>query len=160
MTVNKRSGRIIDGHLRVTLAMRNDQPSIPVEYVDLDEHEEAEALATIDPLSAMAGTDRANLDVILQDVQTGNPDVQQMLADLAEEAGMYSVPNIEAPDLVDGDREPYRQMTFTIHDTQFDEIEKAITNAKTDGGDVSPVNENSNGNALAYICERFNDGAS
>ena len=89
VTVNKTSGRIIDGHLRVTLAVRDKQPTIPVEYVDLDEHEESEALASLDPVAAMATADKDSLDIILNDVTTGNADVQQMLADLAAEAGLY-----------------------------------------------------------------------
>ena len=57
VTVNRRTGRIIDGHLRVALAIEQGQASIPVEYVDLTDAEEAEALATIDPLAELAGRD-------------------------------------------------------------------------------------------------------
>ena len=60
------------------------------------------------------------------------------------------------PTLMDGDRAPFRQMTFTVHDEQFEEIEAAVKKAKQDGGGKSAVNENSNGNALAFICMRFN----
>ena len=38
--VNQTTGRIIDGHLRVMLAMRHDERSIPVKYVELTEAEE------------------------------------------------------------------------------------------------------------------------
>ncbi len=41
----------MDGHLRVALALSSNQKSIPVEYVELSESEEAEALATIDPIA-------------------------------------------------------------------------------------------------------------
>lgn len=66
------------------------------------------------------------------------------------------VNEIEAPELASGDRAPFRQMTFTVHDEQFEEIEAAIKKAKSAGGANSAVNENSNGNALAFIAERFN----
>jgi hypothetical protein len=49
-------------------------------------------------------------------------------------------------------------MTFTVHDEQFEEVEAAIKKAKSEGGGESAVNENSNGNALAWICGRFNRG--
>ena len=49
-------------------------------------------------------------------------------------------------------------MTFTIHDTQHETIEAAIAKAKEDGGHVSDVNENTNGNALAFICEAYLNG--
>src|SRR5512142_576926 len=44
VTVNRRTGRVVDGHLRVTIAARSNVESLPVEYVDLDEAEEAQAL--------------------------------------------------------------------------------------------------------------------
>jgi hypothetical protein len=47
-------------------------------------------------------------------------------------------------------------MTFTVHDSQFEAIEAALKKAKEAGGGKSDVNENSNGNALAAICEAFN----
>jgi ParB-like chromosome segregation protein Spo0J len=67
----------------------------------------------------------------------------------------FDIEEIAPPELADGDREPFRQMTFTVHDSQFEEIEAAIKRAKSKGGGDSAVNENSNGNALAFICEAF-----
>lgn len=87
--VNQRTGFLVNGHLRVSLAMRTNQPTIPVKYVDLSESEEALILATFDPISALATTDKAKLDEILADVQTGSAAVQEMLAGLAESAGLY-----------------------------------------------------------------------
>lgn len=69
---------------------------------------------------------------------------------------MFDVEEIDAPALADGDREPFRQMTFTVHDSQFEVIESALKKAKAEGGGESVVNENSNGNALAFVCEAFN----
>ena len=45
--VNRRTGRLVDGHLRVEAARRRGEPTIPVLYVDLDESEEALVLATL-----------------------------------------------------------------------------------------------------------------
>jgi hypothetical protein len=53
------------------------------------------------------------------------------------------------------DRAPFRQMTFTLHDTQAEQIEQALKAAKALGPFVDSPNENSNGNALARICETF-----
>lgn len=52
---------LIDGHMRVMLAARNDEKYVPVLYVDLDPEEEALFLATHDPLSALAATDNEKL---------------------------------------------------------------------------------------------------
>jgi ParB family chromosome partitioning protein len=67
----------------------------------------------------------------------------------------FDIDEIAPPELADGDREPFRQMTFTVHDSQLEKIEAAIKRAKSKGGGDSAVNENSNGNALAFICEAF-----
>ena len=69
LTVNQRSGCIIDGHLRLELALEKGEATIPVEYVDLSEEEEAVALATIDPIAAMATTNKQALEALLKDAQ-------------------------------------------------------------------------------------------
>ena len=92
--VNKRTGFVVDGHLRISLAMREHQPTVPVTYVDLDQSEEALILATLDPISAMATADRDKLDELLRDVSTGDAAVMQMLADLAADNGI--VPEFDA----------------------------------------------------------------
>jgi hypothetical protein len=86
--VNSRSGHLVDGHLRVSLAIRANQPSIPVTYVDLSDEEEALILATLDPLAALAIADRDQLDHLLRDVSTSDAAVMQMLADLASDSGV------------------------------------------------------------------------
>jgi hypothetical protein len=75
-----------------------------------------------------------------------------------QELGMFTADEADAPDLKDGDRAPFRQATFTLHDEQWEEVEAAIAKAKQAGGGESVVNENSNGNALAWICRAFNGG--
>lgn len=52
--VNKTTGRLIDGHLRLDLALKNNEPTVPVKYVELTEDEENLALLTFDPIGAMA----------------------------------------------------------------------------------------------------------
>jgi ParB family transcriptional regulator, chromosome partitioning protein len=79
--------------------------------------------------------------------------------ELGDAMGSFDVDEAAAPELAEGDRQPFRQMTFTVHDEQFEEIERALARAKELGGGESLVNENSNGNALAFVCGRFNGGA-
>jgi len=86
--VNQRTGHLIDGHLRVSLALREHEATVPVDYVDVDEREEALILATLDPLAAMAVTDSEKLDALLRDVKTGDAAIQQMLTELAERSGV------------------------------------------------------------------------
>ena len=68
------------------------------------------------------------------------------------------VEGIYPPELKDGDRDLFQQMTFTLHDEQVKELNEAIKKAKSEGGGQSAVNENSNGNALYFIAQRFNRG--
>ena len=56
--VNQRTGFVVDGHARVALAISAGE-RVPVVYVDLSDEEEAAILATLDPISAMAGKDEA-----------------------------------------------------------------------------------------------------
>jgi len=90
--VNQRTGHVIDGHLRVSLALSRGEKSIPVLYVDLSEAEEKLALATIDPISAMAGTDKEQLAALLHAVSTDDTAVMEMLAGLAADNGIVDMP--------------------------------------------------------------------
>ena len=88
VTVNQRTGRVVDGHLRVTLAARSGVESLPVEYVDLSEAEEAQALLSLDPIAAMAGTDKDKLDELLAGVRSDDERVQAMLDEIRRESGL------------------------------------------------------------------------
>lgn len=85
---NERTGYLIDGHLRVMEALKSGQPTIPVTWVDVSEDEEALILATLDSIAALAGTDAIKLEALLRDVSTADAAVQQMLDNLATEAGI------------------------------------------------------------------------
>lgn len=82
--VNQRTGHLIDGHARVELAMQRGEPTVPVVYVDLSEDEERTALATFDPLGAMATHDQDILKELLPQVTTDNEALRAMLDGLME----------------------------------------------------------------------------
>jgi hypothetical protein len=82
---------LVDGHLRVQLALSKGQKAIPAVFVDLTPAEEAEVLATIDPVAALAVADKEQLDALLREVSTGDEAVQKMLAELAAKSGLYPV---------------------------------------------------------------------
>ena len=88
------TGVVLDGHLRVELAMRQNQATIPVKYVDLTDAEANLILATFDPLSAMAFADAEQLDALLREVSTADAAVMQMLSELAEKEGI-TPPSVE-----------------------------------------------------------------
>jgi hypothetical protein len=86
--VNRRTGHVVDGHLRVELAISKGEPTIPVTYVDLSEDEERMVLATLDPLAAMAGVDQAKLEELLRDLTPSDDALATMLAELADQNGI------------------------------------------------------------------------
>jgi hypothetical protein len=81
--VNQRTQHVIDGHARIDVALRHEEPLVPVVYVDVSEEEEQLLLASLDPLAALAQADTAKLDALLRDVQTQDAAIQQMLEGLA-----------------------------------------------------------------------------
>lgn len=104
--VNQRTGNMIDGHLRVTLALRRgDETPIPITLVDLDEAEEALILASLDPIAAMAASDQAKLDELLHQVQSDDERVQQMMSEIAEREGLDygKIADLSTPDVGSGD---------------------------------------------------------
>lgn len=87
---NRRTGNLIDGHLRIEEALSVDENMlIPCVQVDLSEAEEKLLLASYDPISTMATVDTEVLDNLLREISTGNADVQKMLSKLAEDNGLY-----------------------------------------------------------------------
>jgi ParB-like chromosome segregation protein Spo0J len=85
-TINKRSGLLIDGHLRVASAAARGEPKIPVSYVDLSPEEERAALASLDPMAGMAVMDGEKLTELLTDLEIGSGALDAMFDDLREQA--------------------------------------------------------------------------
>lgn len=77
--VNERTGVVIDGHMRVGVAMRRGERTIPVDYVDLDDDEEMAILSTFDPLAAMANTDRGKLKNLAEEAKAAGADLTTLL---------------------------------------------------------------------------------
>jgi len=91
--VNKRTGHVVDGHLRVSLAISRGEQTIPVVYVDLDEAEEALVLASLDPLAAMAVTDEDALRELIAGADAASEALQALL-----DGATQSAPAVEPPD--------------------------------------------------------------
>ena len=79
--------QLLDGHLRQELL---GDAEISVLVIDIaNDAEAAKVLATLDPIAAMAEASTKDLDQILRMVDTGSAAVQEMLAELADSAGLY-----------------------------------------------------------------------
>lgn len=91
ITVNQNTGLVVDGHLRLDLALRRKEALVPVTLVDLTPEEEAAVLATLDPISAMAKTDKSKLKSILTIAQSQSQKMQDLLEMMRMRAG--ALPN-------------------------------------------------------------------
>jgi DNA modification methylase len=89
--VNIQTQHVINGHLRISLALREgDDTLVPVKYVNLSPEEELTALAVFDPITAMATADKDKLDALLRDTKPADAALQQFLSDLAAQEGLYT----------------------------------------------------------------------
>jgi ParB-like chromosome segregation protein Spo0J len=89
---NERTQRLIDGHLRKKIGIVHGSEKIPVLIGNWSEEQEAKILATLDPIGALAEADKGKLETLLREVSTGSEVLQQMLADLARDAGIVPPP--------------------------------------------------------------------
>lgn len=155
IVVNRSNGVVEAGNGTLAAARALGWEYIAAVFVD-DDAATAAGFAISDNRTAeLAEWDTAALDALLRDVSTGNDErLDAMLSQLAEDVGIVDIQPGPLPDLPSGDREPFRQMTFTLHDSQHKSVEQALAKAKISGGD-SEVNANSNGNALATIAEAY-----
>lgn len=87
--VNKTTGHILDGHLRVKLAIANKEKEIPVKYVEVTEAEERLILATFDPIAALAEADKEKLKDLIVKIDSDNEELDSLLEKLAATQGVY-----------------------------------------------------------------------
>lgn len=87
--VNRVTGNMLDGHARVEEAIASHQPTVPVTYVELTEEEERAALASLDPIAAMATQDDTVLTDLLEQVDAKDQELRAFLGSL--------VPDGESP---------------------------------------------------------------
>ena len=85
--MNTTTGHVVDGHLRVEEAISAGAPEVPVLYVELTPEEEALVLATLDPMSAMAGQNDEQLIALLADVTTTDEALSEMMSKLVQHIG-------------------------------------------------------------------------
>lgn len=151
-------GVLVVGHTRLKAARQLGMTEVPVHVASDLTPAQAKAYRIADNRAGeKAEWDFDLLRLELDDLKT--LDVPLDLTGFTmEDVGQFAADEVPAPELADGDRAPFRQATFTLHDEQWEEVESALAKAKAEGGDESAVNENSNGNALAWICQRFNRG--
>lgn len=81
--VNVRTNHIIDGHLRVVQAIKRDEPTVPVTWVDIEPDEEAKAIALFDPTSQLAKQNREVVLRAIAKITSGSKNIQAIIDRIA-----------------------------------------------------------------------------
>lgn len=140
--VNRVTGHVVDGHLRVALAISRGQTEIPVDYVDLTEEEERLVLASHDWLAQMAVYDVEILDDLLTQVSSPDDRVQQMLDEMAAENALaFQDSGVVQKSL----RDRRQTVRVVLYVDQLEIFERAIAATGLDN----------RGEAVLHICKRF-----
>jgi ParB family chromosome partitioning protein len=153
--IDKENG-IIAGHGRVMAAQKLGMADVPcIRLAHLTETQKRAYIIADNKLALNAGWDEEMLGLELADLREADFDLE-LIGFSEEDLGAFDVDETGMPALSDADKQPFQQMTFTVHDEQAEEVQAAIAKAKSMGHGESAVNENSNGNAMAFICQSFN----
>lgn len=93
---NEKTGRLIDGHLRLDLALRQaqdvaDGESVPVLIGSWTEEQERLILATLDPTGALAEADDGQLADLINAIETGSEAIQMILVQQRAESELAAL---------------------------------------------------------------------
>ena len=155
------TNRIIGGHTRLKAALKLGLTEVPCVLLDVDDRQ-ADAIAIADNrLGELAEWDADELGALLRELDDAGADMAAVGyadAEMAELLAALASPSDDEwgdalGGLPEGDRAPIQTMTFTLHDDQVEVVTAAIAASKGLGDFADTGNENSNGNALARVCE-------
>ena len=149
---------IIAGHGRIMAAQKLSLEFVPtVEASHLTEAQRKAYIIADNRLALDAGWDDEMLRVELGELDDADFDLSLTGFSLDEINSLMFDDDceIEMPELADGDKEPFQQKTFTLHDEQADIVSDAVTLARTNPLCDTGINDNSNGNALTMICNEW-----
>lgn len=151
------TGGIIAGHGRVMAAELNGYTEAPVMTARGWSESKKRAYVIADnKLALNASWDDELLGVELVDLRDMGANLSLIGFDASELSDlMREVGDAPLPELPAGDRPPYQQITFTLHDEQAELVKQAMAAAKSAGPFSTSLNENSNGNAIARVCEHY-----
>ena len=149
---------IVAGHGRVMAAKKLGLKELPcIDASHLSDTQKQAYVIADNQLALNAGWD---LDMLRFEVsELNDTDFNLDLLGFADDViGKLIDIDADLPELPNGDRDPFQQKTFTLYDEQANLIDDAIAKAKKDPRIETGLNENSNGNAIAWICEQWLKG--
>jgi ParB-like chromosome segregation protein Spo0J len=149
------SNMVIAGHGRLLASQKLGLKNIPcIILTGLSEAQKKAYVIADNKLALNAGWDEAMLANEIAHLQEMDFNID-LLGFSADEinAICQTIESVELPDLQEGDKPPFSQVTFILHDTQKQLIDNAIKQALNQYQD--PNNDNKNSNALYFICSEF-----
>lgn len=131
-----------------------DTPAETIKAIMIADNEHAKNSSADDELLAQLLQEQANAGFDLAALGTDEEALRQMLDALTPASGDEWANALG--DLPDGDKSPFQQMTFTLSNEQADLVKEALDLALEDKDNFEDMgNQNSNGNALAYVVKFF-----
>jgi hypothetical protein len=147
---------IISGHGRVLAARKLDLKEVPcIRLEHLTETQKKAFIIADNKIALNADWDQELLTLELDALLADGFAMEILGFDSEEMKAITYALETDMPTLASGDREPLQQMAFMLHDAQAETVRGALDVAKHMGDFVDTGNENSNGNALARVCELF-----
>jgi len=149
---------IIAGHARYEASQGLGYETVPCVTLSGLTEVQKRAYVIADNQLAINGSDW-DLDKLRQEIQyLDDVGFDTDLLGFEDEAMLdllNNVDGVDLPILADGDKEPFQQITFTLHDEQHEIIVNALTLSRTNPLVDTGMNDNSNGNAITLICNQW-----
>lgn len=156
---------IVTGHGRRLSAIAAGLKEVPYQIISDISDIDIQALRIADNAIAESDWDYELLKFEYEDLGKHNFDLDLLALDGNHLKQIESIISIDDEDktidfeeafskVQDGEKTPFSQMTFTVHDSQKEIIEDALKEAKTDPSFDKSDNANGNGSAL-YLLTHF-----
>ena len=148
---------VVAGHGRLAGAKKLNMDTVPcIELSHLSEAQKRGYIIADNQLTLTSEWNTELLGLEIENLKDLDFDIDLLgFDDGFLEDILNDVEEVEFPELADGDKEPFQQVTYTLHDEQHKIVMDAVLKAKTHPVIDTGLNENSNGNAITYICEQW-----
>jgi ParB family chromosome partitioning protein len=148
---------LIAGHGRVMAGRKLGLKEVPaIRLGHLTENQKKAYILADNRIALNSSWDYELLESEMRDLKDADYDLGSLGFDEKELELIADVkPLDEMPELPDGDKQPFQQITFTLHDEQKSVVDDAILLARTNPLADTGLNENANGNAISLICEQW-----
>ena len=158
IVISKRSGYIVAGHGRLMAAELLGLKEAPVDLQDFEtEADEMAHLVADNRIAELSEVDRSALADIIAELDTGDIDLELTGFEIPdiEEIMTAAPPEVDYPELKEGEGDGLRSMTFIVSDDQFQIIDESVKDASAFGDNGTNENKNGNGlHGLALLWER------